>query len=701
MLLLVSSAITSARAQSFALSLRRMYVATAETQDASSVVDKIFDETSNRMQRSREYSYIPVQELQRQTAGIVLDDFDLRLEPNSLLHLKQPFILDVLFCFYIEKKNGDFVCRLSAKEFPSGIFINETEFPIDVKQKNHSDVLASIEEFIKQVKTRRADFGYSFHSDEKGVLIITDSYENQSFQNSLTGLWHAKKQINRTSDQRLAVKTVFYYFEGDSNYVDVAHALLKASNAQVVIIQSEHSSQQIIVVPADEVKLSALENDLPLWPPFDGFSFFSVDADSQWASNLGYSFFPQETNVMSKLLNYEAVNNDNAALLFSNTIRTLEDSLYADTQKWNDDVLAHMGELYTAFSRTFKTSKPELGWIALNHAQFLYYSKKYTESLNALESSFEIFDLFSNQFGPLFVYVLRGQINEEMLNSEKAAEAYEAAAKLAETLKDDRTLAWLYFRLGALSLELDRSLEAWSYFGFSAERYMGLGETATVVTLYTKIGVLLRNNKLLLKSRDYLQQALDLAKTMQDDRLTADADYHLAVTEEELGETTSALSRFEQAGDLMEILADSVYMASVEEHIGDILLTQKNWRNAQASFEYASRFYLYVDDIDGVIRCLIKSADASVERKKWHRAQNALDEALMLANRRSGQEWAAIILQKKGLAHIKAGDYTAGEKELELAKSTSLSKEDVDRYMKSLTRELEVELYNLQRDGRK
>lgn len=687
-------------AQQLPFSLRKMYIPSAETQEAVALLDEIISEFTFRLAGSPEYEFTPVEVLQTRTPGIILDDFDLHLDPAALLRIEPSKSVNLILFFYVEKRQSLFYGRVTAKEFPSGVFIHEAEFLLDVKKNNADQVVIQLETFVQAVKAARSDFGYSFHKSEQGVLFVTDSYENRAFIGSLRGLWRAKKRVSKTGNSRLAVKTVFYYFEGDSNYVDVAKALLRASGARAVLIQSEHSDKQIAVLPFEKVKPSVMENTLPVWPPFEGFTTFPVRADSLLAEDFGVTFSPGAEDVTQILGRRQGNKSPGAALVFYNTIRTLEKRFYNQETPWDEHALDNMSALYNALTQSFETYKPEIGWIGLNHGEFLYRTSKYESALEKLQASLAAFDAFSNQFGPLFVQVLRGQVYEETHDAEQAVAAYQAAVALADNLKDDRTLAWLYYQLGALTLQCNRSLESWSYFGLSAEKYMSLGDTKTVVTLYTKIGVLLRQNTLLLKSRDYLQQALDLATTLEDDRLIANAAYHLAVTEEELQNIESAQSHFERAGDLMEILADSLYMASVEEHIGDILMSRQQWRSAQGSFEYATRYYQYIDDFDGVIRCLVKSADASVERRKWQRAQNALDEALALANRRGNREWASIILQKKGVAHINAGNYAAGEKELELANSASLSREDVERYMKSLTRDLEVVLDSLQPERR-
>ena len=687
--------------QPLTLTMRKMYLAAAETQDAVAFLDDIYVAATRRLEQSPDFELFPVESLQQQAGGILRDDFDLRLDPIALLRIKQEHNVEVALFYYLGKKGADYYCRLTAEEFPSGVFIDETEFALQIKEKDFAAGAERIEKFLRHVKAEKADFGYPFADDETGLLIITDSYEDALLQGVLRGLQEAKKVVNGAGPSRLASKSVFYYFEGDSNYVDVANALLKASGAKAVLIHSEHSPRQIVVTPADQVKRSVLENKLPLWPPFEGFTVFHLDADSVFARDFGCSYYPQRSRLLRKLARYGGAKNDAAALLFYNTIRTLEDSLYRADELWATGRLDSTGALYDQLQQSGNSIRPEAGWIAINGAEFYYQAKRYADALDKLTNALSVFDSFSNQFGPLFVRVLQGQVYEDIHDQQHAADAYKAAVGLADSLRDNRTLAWLYFRLGVISLDVDRSFEAWDYFSVSAERYVDLGETETVVKLYTKIGVLLRQNKMLIKSREYLQQALDLATTLQNDRLIADAAYHLAATAEQLGESDEALARFAQAGDLMEILADSVNTANVEEHLGDIYFAQEQWRDAQAGFEYAARFYMYVDDIDGAVRCLVKSADVSVARKKWQRAQKTLDEALALANRRAGGDWPTIILQKKGLAHIKSGDYTAGEKELDLAKSKSLSRADVERYMKSLTRDLEAELDDLQPNRRK
>mgnify|MGYP005846782933 CR=1 FL=1 len=98
------------------------------------------------------------------------------------------------------------------------------------------------------------------------------------------------------------------------------------------------------------------------------------------------------------------------------------------------------------------------------------------------------------------------------------------------------------------------------------------------------------------------------------------------------------------------------------------------------------------------MRALVKCADIAAERQVWMRAQNLYEDALTLVDQ-SSSPWGAVILYKKGLAHIGAGELELGERELAQARQTSsIDLNQIEGFMQNLLRQLENELNSLNRD---
>ncbi|MBN1466427.1 hypothetical protein JXA02_11735 [candidate division KSB1 bacterium] len=682
-LLLITAAL--ADASSFQITMRKMYVITAQTQQDVAVADQIYASFAQSVASSKRYHLIPVDSIQTHFNAVLLSDFAVKYDAVELLDYSLMSGLDVALFFYLEKTRDAQNMYVKAVEFPSDIFISDLYIPLSLKNMDVAAAVQTLESFVNMIWLNRHDVGYGFHNSEKGILFVADDLNSPDLRSVLKGVAQAQSRLYENDHRDLKVKVIELLPTMRPMTSERADSLMRRLNSQALLLFSLQNEQQIYF-PTRMGRASVLDNALPLWPPQRGFRLFSAKIDSAYGHDLGQSLLPQ-AGVISELVSKWPGPGDGARSLLLKNIQTLQ----ADAGHGDENARA-LTLLYDALAHCFSPNDAEFGWIKLNQASLLKEKGDLVASLDASRAAFAGFQSTFNSFGQLFSLLQSGDTLEKLNRSAEALTDYQDALNYSREIDDVHASALIYFRLGSIKFDEDELIEAWDHFGNSADSYLRVGDTLKVVQLSTKLGILMRQSNFLKKSAEYLEYALALAMILHDDRESADAGYQLAITLKDLGEKQKALDHFQTVGDLMEMLADTIGLANTEEHIGDILFEDEQWKSAQQSFEYSARFYKYIPDIEGIIRSVTKAGDTAAARKRWLRAQNNYDEALQFANVYEKTDWVSIIIYKKGLAHVRAGDYAVGQEELELARQGDVSPEAINLFMKSFIRDLEQEL---------
>ncbi|MBN1562088.1 hypothetical protein JW998_17675 [candidate division KSB1 bacterium] len=669
------------------VSMRKMYVVSVETQESIVLADQIYASFARILSSATRYSLVPVDSIQAHFHAVFLANFTVKYDAVDLLDFAQSSGLDIVLFFYLQRIKGGHNLYVKAVEFPSDIFVSDLVINLSLPDIDLSEVMQKLQSFVDMIWLNMRDMGYGFHSSEKGVLFFTDDLHSPALRRTLKGVAAAQSFLYDYDVHDLKIKVSELGAQDWPVTPARADSFLTHLHAQALFLFPRQGDSQLYF-PAQTGKASIMDNSLPLWLPYDGFHLFSWPFDSAYGHALGQSLLPQTYGAINELVSQWQGRSDAAKSLLLKNIQTLQQApghLLTDNHR-------ALSLLYESLAHTFSPDDKEFGWIKLNQASHLKERGELVASLDASRAAFDNFQKGMNLFGLLFSLLQNGDTLEKLRRPQEAATIYKEALDYCRQLHDVHTLALIYYRLGSIEFSENRLIEAWDFFDNSADSYLQIGDTLKVVQLATKLGILMRQSNFLKKSTDYLQQAAALAQYLDDDRESADAGYHLAVTLKELDEKQKALDHFQTAGDLMEMLADTVGLANTEEHTGDIFFELEQWKSAQQSFEYAARFYKYIPDIEGVIRSVTKAADTAAARKRWLRAQNDYDEALKYANLYKKAEWVSIIIYKKGMAHIRAGEYALGQQELELARQGDVAPEAIDLFMKSFIRDLEEEL---------
>ncbi len=672
------------------LTARKMYVASAETQNYTEYLDNVFVEFGRAVQEHPNFEYHNIEALQHDLGHLLLANYPFQIDPVKLLFFKEQNLLDVILFFELQQTDAGITCLLKAHEFPSNIPIARISVSIREPQKSSpSQLLEHLLPILEDIQSKQTSAGYPFPAQEPGIVLLTDDYEHPGFQAALQHFTTMRKRYAPQGDYTsFATKVLFFDPVAEPDTTQAVQTIQRQARASAVFRFSGQGSQTVYL-PYSEFQWPALKNEFPLWPPLSHFTTFNANVDSIFIAQWGARVFAlQDTSLPS----FSLSSNKNLRPVLIKHVQLLENLILHK----NSGYRMELRNAYPVLIEQYHRFQNELAWIHANYAALLRDEEQLEAAINQFNYAMQYFKNSGQHFGLLLALLQQAQVHEIVEKVDQAQTLLHDALIYSNVLNDQHATGEIYYRLGSISFANGQLLKAWEYFGFSVDNFFEIGDTLQVVQIYTKMGILMRSSRTLSKSREYLQKSLQLAQTIQQNKETANAHYQLAVTLHDLQSLDESLQHFEHAADWMEILGDTLNLANCEEHIGDILIQQEKLKLAQHGFEAASRYYRQAGFIPGRIRSLVKLGDTYTRLKKWPRAQQSYENAIELAREENSQEWMSIGLYKKGLAHIKQGDYELGQRELELAQqSLSMDPKDIESYMQRLLRELEEELDSL------
>lgn len=675
LLLLMASACSAAAPLN--VTTRKLYVTTAESEKEAAWLDRLYAAFKLHLTESPQFQFIPIEEVQAQVQQVVLSDWH-RLGADQLAALQQRYNLQVFLFFNLVKTASGFAARITACEFPSHVFIDSLEIAVDLRDQDVERQIQRLQPLLTSIYRKRTPYGFPITPAQKGIILATSRFPNALAISAAvqTALAAAPTEMPEFVCPVIALP--------DDAEESIYKTVLSKLAAQAIVFGD--SGHHTLLLPTSSIQKTALDNTLPLWPPLPGFSRFNIAADSAYLARFARSLFPR------RVLGETDEENDRALLL--RKIQTLE----TDTLGGNSLHGAQLQGLYRRLLATFSQNEREFGWVELNFAHRLH-QRGDPEAEAHWVSAIHNFQKLQGPLGAMLAGSYLATLYETLGRLNDAERVLKEALAVAEAFPDDAAAAFFNYRLGNICFAADRRMEAWQRLGAGVDGYLALGDTLKAAQIYTKMGILMRQSNSPLKSKEYLEKALELAQTVGDERETAFANYQLGVTGKELFEE-EALVHFEAAADGMELLGDVENLANCEEHIGDLLARKGQSIAALHSYEAAVRFYRRSGRVEDAVRALVKCADIAAQREVWLRAQKLYDDALSLVDQ-SPSPWGAVILYKKGLAHIGAGELELGERELAQARqSTTVDLNRIEGFMQNLLRQLENELNSLNGAGR-
>ncbi len=646
-----------------AVTLRKLYTASAATQKESAQLDRLCAELEERLRQDPRFEYLQLSSLQQRLGLVLLSDWH-RLDAASLKALDEEGLQTVIF-FSLKKTSEGWLGCASAYEFPSHVFIEEAD-GLPLHPRRVDEARRRLSALVQHVADKRTPYGFPVSPPQKGLFFVSDRRCREAF--------HAAVRLYASFADRLPLVCPVLCRPFD----DALQSSSARLGAEALLFLGEADS---LYMPPSRLAERPLDNRLPLWPPLKGFTRFSVAAEPVFLRLFAESLFPADDYVPES---FAILPHARRALLLRR-IRTLREA-------GDDAVRRSLPALYDRLLSLYDESEREHAWVLLNSAAHLQQSGELEAALQRFQGALAEFKQHNGLLGVMLTAAYSGEAAQQLAQYETAEGLLLEGLAAAQTLPDEAAAAFFQARLGEVLFAADRPLEAWERFDAAVEGYFHLGDSLKVAQLYLQMGLLMRRGNSLLKSREYLEKALRLASAVGAEREAAYAHFGLGIAAKELFEE-EATAHFEAAADGLEIIGDLSNLAAAEEHLGDLYVTKGSLREAQRSYEAAARFFRRCGRSDDLMRVLVKCGDTAARRRLYPKAQRLYNQALESAAAVPDSPMGAVILYKKGLAHLAAGELEIGERELKLAReTTTVDLENVDGFMENLLRRLEDEL---------
>ena len=180
---------------------------------------------------------------------------------------------------------------------------------------------------------------------------------------------------------------------------------------------------------------------------------------------------------------------------------------------------------------------------------------------------------------------LLGRILVAEHRTSEAEECYERAIGIYRQLGDTQEEISMLSAMGAIAMDDNRPHDAMTLYGDALEIAAQSGERASAVRLYGRLARLAQRQGDTDAAVEALEQAVELAETVDQPALLSQALQHLAVTQDELG-MSEALDTYERALKLVRELGDDYAESMLLVNVGARMLADGDKRGATQILRY-------------------------------------------------------------------------------------------------------------------
>jgi len=180
------------------------------------------------------------------------------------------------------------------------------------------------------------------------------------------------------------------------------------------------------------------------------------------------------------------------------------------------------------------------------------------------------------------IYNTLGNINYFWGRLEESLKFYNKSLSIARKCADEGSVAVAYKNIGRVFLEQGKKRDAERFFKTSLESAQKIGDIHLMGKLYNNIGIIFayENPE---KARENYMRSLDMAKRIGDDDMVATIFNNIADLYMRKGELRKALSMFEEALRIWELIGTVPSIALIYLNMGEIYFLEKNF---EKSFYY-------------------------------------------------------------------------------------------------------------------
>jgi transcriptional regulator with PAS, ATPase and Fis domain/tetratricopeptide (TPR) repeat protein len=250
----------------------------------------------------------------------------------------------------------------------------------------------------------------------------------------------------------------------------------------------------------------------------------------------------------------------------------------------------------------------------------------------------------------------------------KAIALFNQAMKIARTLEDHSGIGACYFGLGRAYRQLSEIRIARDHYASALEHYRHTGDWRKLAESYLFIGYINAYEGDYRNSLQSLKQTLAIIGDRDEHDLLGRAHMYLAITYDNLGSTTKALSSWDQCLDHFRKAGNIVHLAINQNNLADKLIWLGEWERAEALANQAievlkdSQFAAqYGTTIDTLARLHLHKGNV-VE------ADRLLEESLTVFRASKTGEWIEVsTLITIGLSCLEKGQVEESKKPLSRA----------------------------------
>jgi tetratricopeptide (TPR) repeat protein len=602
-------------------------------------------------------------------AGLKWDD---RLYSLNQLYFK--YNVDALL-FFSDKVRKPAILKIECIDIMTGRVMGELAIK-DIF--SDSQFIPSLQRFVDGMNRLRTPLGFPFFEGERGLMFLADT----ATYRTILEIFYQFQRLMAQFDPAQSVFLKAFKCEPcpqDLCGLDVSFF----NDTGVAFILSAPDSTDSLsqcLIRYRPILLPAAHFNPPFQNFVESFSCFKLRTDEltlQWLAQVMIARDGDSVFLQSFVRSLKSIAGPlDAKLPFIYYLVLELQSTWCGAVSPDAAQVEILDELYNFLADHLTTGSLEQAWLYLNYAHYDRQSKRDDQALIWIAKAIPVFSQQADSLGLTFAFLEQARTRDTLEEWSQARDAYQTTLRFVDAINDSVSMAAILFQMGILSETMMQNDEAFSYYQHSAGIAIALHDTVKIVQAYEHIHPILHTMGRFDDEQRTLNEIIALASVKRNPAVLARAFFHLGALALKQNRTAAALDDFQQSGDYMEMVGDSLGLARVDINTGACFFQLGYLEQAGLKYVSALSISESLADSKGIMQCHMNLGELCLKQNDFSQAWDHFDMALTYANQLNDTTAMASVYYSKGMACLKMGRLKSACEEIRNALQLSKSATD-------------------------
>jgi tetratricopeptide (TPR) repeat protein len=602
-------------------------------------------------------------------AGLKWDD---RLYSLNQLYFK--YNVDALL-FFSDKVRKPAILKIECIDIMTGRVMGELAIK-DIS--SDSQLIPSLQRFVDGMNRLRTPLGFPFLEGERGLMFLADTAQ---YRTILEKFYQFQRLMAQFDPARSVFLKALKCEPCPQDLCGLDASFFYDTGAAFVLSAPDSADSTSQCLMRYRPILLPVAHFSPPYQNFlESFSCFKLRTDEptlQWLAQVMIARDGDIAFLQSFVRSLKSIAGPfDAKLPFIYNLALELQSTWCGAVSPEGAQVEILDELYNFLADHLTPGSLEQAWLYLNYAHYDRQLKRDDRALTWIAKAIPVFNQQADSLGLTVAFLEQARTHNTLEEWSQARDAYQTTLRFVDAINDSVSMAAILFQMGILSETMMQSDEAFSYYQHSAGLAIALHDTVKIIQAYEHIHPIFHTMGRFDDELRTINDIIALASVKRNPAVLARAFFHRGALALKQNRTAAALDDFQQSGDYMEMVGDSLGLARVDINTGACFFQLGYLEQAGLKYVSALSISESLADSKGILQCHMNLGELCLKQNNFSQAWDHFDTALTYANQLNDTTAMASLYYSKGMACLKMGRLKSACEEIRNALQLSKSATD-------------------------